>query len=203
VAAPGGATPPAGDQPPKEDPSWIKQRLDRERLTTLKALGFDSPEAAQAAIARAKELEAEAERTRLASLTELDREKDRAKKLEADLATERANRERIERAGQLNAACAQLGVKNTGYAAFLLEQQRSTNPTITAEDAIKAALADETQRAALGASPVPTRAVPAGDTTPPGTPPLPATVPTSDQLDATKMTDQEWQNYKAKLQRSG
>jgi hypothetical protein len=159
-------------------------------------------EDAQRAIAKAKELETAAETARQAQLTELEREKERAKKLEGELATEKASREKVERTGQLNAACAQLGVKNTGYAAFLLEQQRIANPAITAEDALKAALADETQRAALGASPVPTRTVLAGDTNPP-TPPVPTGTPTPELVDASKMDEKQWAEYKAKLQGRG
>jgi hypothetical protein len=119
AAAPGDATPPAGGDdppPPAKEPSWLKQRLDRERQTALKSLGFDSVEDANKALAKAKELEAAAEATRVANLSELEREKDARKKAETDLATEKATRERFERQNKLSAACAQLGVKNTGYA---------------------------------------------------------------------------------------
>jgi len=202
AAPPGAATPPAGDAPAPEggkEPSWLKERLERERRTAMKALGFDTPEAAQAAIARAKDLETAAEVARLAQLSDLEREKERASKAERELATERARATKLEQQGQLSAACAELGLKNTSYAGFLFEQARQADPNITADAALKAAIADETQRAALGAAPVPTRQVPAGGATPPGTPPSPGAQGQGQTFDASKATADEWQTYKRSI----
>ena len=215
--APGGATPPAPPAPPPAahtppagppaadpgEPNWLPQRLGRERAAVLKDAGFESVEAAKQAKVELDQLKAAQEQTRLAQLSETEREKEKAKKLEADLATEKARYKTLERQNSLSTACAQLGVKNVGYAGFLFEQAIGADPNITATAALTAALADEQNRAALGAGPVRTVPVPTGDTTPPGTAPVPggvAPVPGGPNgFDASKATPADWATYKASI----
>lgn len=197
------ATPPA--DPPAE-PSWLKERLEREAKTArekmLKELGYTDADAAKKAAEEHATLKKQADDARKAQLSETEREKERATKAEADLVTERAKFAALEQQSQLNSACAQLGVKNTGYAQFLFTQARAADPTADAAAVLTKALADEGNRSALGAGVVPTVTVPTGDTappapTPPGSPPPGGTGPQA--FDAAKASTQDWAAYKASI----
>lgn len=172
-------------------------RLEQQARTTLKALGFDTPEAAQARLAKAKELEDQEAARQQAAMTELDREKALRTKAEADLATEKKAREQADAQARLVAVCAESGVKNVAYARYLLDDARRAEPTLSEADALARFLKDEAQRAALGLPPIAPTQVPTTTAPPlPGNgapPPAPGTAPV---FDATKATNAEWLKWK-------
>lgn len=193
------ATPPAPPGADQENLPWLPQRLGRERAQVFKDLGVDNAEDAKARLTRLKDIETAQETERQRSLSELQREKERATKLEGELAAERTRATEMQTQSALSAACAQQGVRNTEYAEFLFNRARKLDPTVTPEAALKNALNDATSRAALGAAPVETTLVPPDDTAPPqgGGPKPPAGGPKP--FDANSATPEEWAQHRAKL----
>src|SRR6185312_4619231 len=63
------ATPQAAPAGQEKDPEWLPKRLERERKSQLKALGFDSEDQAKAAAQKAK-ADAEADKTTATKLAE-------------------------------------------------------------------------------------------------------------------------------------
>jgi hypothetical protein len=84
--APPAAAPPAHDQEPATEPTWLKARLDRERAKGLRDAGFESVEAAKAAADAIKsqdEAKKSAEQRAAESAAAVATEKARADRLAA------------------------------------------------------------------------------------------------------------------------
>jgi hypothetical protein len=196
-AAPPAPPPADGETEPAVAPKWLGMRLDQTRRSTLKKLGFDTEEQAQARLTRAKELEDQEEARKQAAMTELDREKALRTKAETDLATEKRAREQADAQARLVAACAESGVKNVAYAQYLLGEARKADPTLTEAAALANFLKDDAQRAALGLPPIAPAPNPL-NTAPPlpnqAPPPGPGGAPPG--FDASKATPAEWADWR-------
>jgi len=161
------------------DSASFANRVDREARARLKELGIDDPEKVKEILAEHSTLKAENEKKRLADLSELEREREARTKAEAELVNERNARDRAQREARLSKVCAEEGIKNMDYAAFVVEQARAKaeDPAKFDERAVLTALkADPAGAAALGIMSVTTTGA---TTTTPGkeNPPAPGGAP--------------------------
>lgn len=212
--APAPAPEPPSNEPIQLTSEQLNQRLRRHHATQIRELGFESPEALQQRLARAKELEdAEAERIR-ASQT-------REQQLEADLAAQRAARAQLEAqlaeqrfAGNVASVAAELGIRNLDYAAF---QARSLRPSAAGApeptrdqiaERFRELTAQPAHQAAFGLpAPPPPELVPVPATTTPtlpgGAPPAPPAPPPPgkgpEAVDAMKMSAAEFRAHLATI----
>lgn len=162
-AAPAPAAPPT--QPPAparpasdpEDPKWLAGRLEKERIKTLKDLGYDSDTDARAAIAAAKAKQ-EAEKSEVQKLTE------RLTKAEAA-------EKRLEEHETAMRAIAADQVKG------LTDVQLAAVTALAGEDPVRIVAAVAALRPTWTTAAPPTAPAPRGDTAPPRT--APADVTTS------------------------
>ncbi len=151
-----GTSPPPGDPPPVVPPAsnkleltsdQLNERLDRakksERAAILKSLGFDSEEAAKAAIQQA-------EAHRQAQLTKEQR-------LEEQLNQERTLRQQhearaaeLEFTSELTRLCAARGIKDFDYARYLVEKAAEGHAQFDAGAFLDQELQTPARRLALG-----------------------------------------------------
>jgi hypothetical protein len=168
-------------------------RLQQHERSVLKSLGFETPEQAKERLERAKKLEEEEQARQEAAKTELERERDRAKKAEEKAAKLETEKLEAERSARLTQACVEKGVRNVGYARYLVTERLRADQNLTEAVALEEALKDEQQRIALGVTappPAPNLPTTTPPLTPPGTPP-PAPAPNGAK-DAMQMSREEW-----------
>lgn len=170
VPAPPAATPPA--EPPAPPPAaggeviqltsaQLKERLDREFATRMRALGVD-PEQAKKDAEEVARLRKEADDRKKAEMTELDRLKAEKAEVEAKMAAaERAAAAATEQAA-ITRLCAEHGVKDVTYAEFRLR----SIPEAERAGKLGEWLEDPLEQARFGTStPTPPAAQPAQTTT--------------------------------------
>lgn len=175
-------------------PEAFNKRLDREMKKKLGELGFESLEDVKALAAKEKEREQ-------AAMTELDRAKQEKAEAEARAAVAEATAKEAVHSSKVNAACSALGLKNTTYARFLVDQELRENPEADATAVLTKHLESDQMKAALGVAPpqptpvaVTTTPAPAGGAPPAAADPNPAA-----DNDALKLSDKEWQQKKREL----
>lgn len=130
--APPAAPKPADPAPPKPEPFAVfpdaasfQDRVDREARKRLEQLaGVKDPEELKARLAKAEQLEKEAEEARKASLSEAERMKLELEEARAAAAAAKAEATAAAQARANVEAMAREGVTNTAYGHFLLDQAR-------------------------------------------------------------------------------
>lgn len=205
--APPSATPPAatppGTPPPaaESEPHWLSARLQQQERALLRKLGLESVDDAKEKLAKAKKLEDDEAARQQANLTELEKEREARKLAEQEATRLKAAQAESVRQQRLAEACAEQGVKNVGYARFLVAEKLKTNPDMSEADALAEFLKQDDQRAALGlTAPVPAPAANPPTTVPPlpggpGGAPPPAS-PNGAPRDVMAMSAQDWQAHK-------
>jgi hypothetical protein len=169
----------------------------------LKAIGFESVEAAQQFRTNAEQTQAAVDEARRAEMSELeqtkaDLEAERAAKAELAAEKEQAELEaqQAQVRGQIVTACAQRGVKNTGFATYLIEEKlmkMGDDDVLDEGEFLDDLLKDDNMKAALvGTAGAPVE-IPATTSTTDGPPPK--ANQDNGEFDAMKASPEEMQAY--------
>lgn len=204
--------PPSGEAPIMNQ-QQLNERLERERRTHLKSLGFESEEQAKQFKAQFDEQEKKKQEEERNKLSETERyrhdlEAERRKNMQLE---ERYAASQFER--KVNKSCAELGIKNVDYAMFEVlrkvdglpkDQQLDVDSylkELAAESDMKRASLGYVGTAPQGApeqNPVPITTTPTGPGVVPPPAPAPGPAPTLGG-DVFAMDDATWRNRKAAL----
>jgi hypothetical protein len=189
----------------------LNERLERAQKQKLKALGFESEEAAKAALDELKQRrEAEAE-TAKKNQSELERVKGEKEAAENAKKAAEALAEESRLQAHMYKVCAEKGIKNVEYAMFEVSKKlEKLGPTEELDEVafLDGLMKDATKKAALGvAEPAQqTQQVGANTTTNAGgqaeinaPPPPPGGAPAGAVKDVSKMTRDEFVAYSQKV----